>query len=41
VEDKNIRLYFSSLGQIVGASVAGQYTDFGDLDTFWKVVQNP
>ncbi|XP_062204691.1 calmodulin-binding protein 60 C-like isoform X2 [Phragmites australis] len=36
LEDKKIRLYFSSLGQIVGATIAGQYNDFGDLDTPWK-----
>ncbi|TVU49825.1 hypothetical protein EJB05_01163, partial [Eragrostis curvula] len=37
VKDKNIRMYFSSLGQIVGATVAGRYNAFGDLDTPWKM----
>ncbi|CAD6267532.1 unnamed protein product [Miscanthus lutarioriparius] len=36
IEDKNIRVYVSSLGQIVGATIAGQYNAFGDLDTLRK-----
>jgi len=38
IEDKNIRVYVSSLGQIVGATIAGQYNAFGDLDTLRKVL---
>lgn len=38
IEDKKIRLYFSFLGQIVGATIAGQYNAFGDLDTLRKVL---
>jgi hypothetical protein len=37
MEDKKIRLYFTSLGQIVGATIADQYHAFDDLDTIWKV----
>jgi len=37
IEDKNIRVYVSSLGQVVGATIAGQYNAFGDLDTLRKV----
>ncbi|WVZ90704.1 hypothetical protein U9M48_036984 [Paspalum notatum var. saurae] len=36
IEDKKIRLYFSSLGQIAGATIAGQYNAFGDFDTLLK-----
>ncbi|KAL6599878.1 hypothetical protein ACP70R_045529 [Stipagrostis hirtigluma subsp. patula] len=36
MEDKKTRLYFNSLGQIVGATIAGQYNAFGDLDMPWK-----
>jgi hypothetical protein len=30
IEDKDIRLYFSSVGQIVGATIANQYNAFDD-----------
>lgn len=36
IEDKNIRVYVSPLGQIVGATIAGQYNAFDDLDTLRK-----
>ncbi|CAN6361258.1 unnamed protein product [Urochloa humidicola] len=31
IEDKDIRLYFSSVGQIVGATIANQYNGFDDI----------
>jgi hypothetical protein len=31
-------VYVSPLGQIVGATIAGQYNAFGDLDTLRKVL---
>ncbi|XP_062202540.1 calmodulin-binding protein 60 A-like isoform X2 [Phragmites australis] len=38
IKDKDIRLYFSSTGQIVGATKADQYNAFGDLDTPQKAL---
>jgi len=32
IDDKNIRVFFSSLGQIVGVTVTDKYKAFGDLD---------
>ncbi|CAD6267535.1 unnamed protein product [Miscanthus lutarioriparius] len=36
MEDKKIRLYFTCVGQIVGATIADQYHVYDDLDTIWK-----
>ncbi|CAL4898761.1 unnamed protein product [Urochloa decumbens] len=36
MEDTNIRLYFSSVGQIVGMTIDDQFKAFGDLDTHDK-----
>lgn len=38
IEDKDIRLFFSSVGQIVGATIADKYNPFGDLDTPQKAL---
>ena len=37
IDDKNIRVFFSSLGQIVGVTVTDKYKAFGDLDKHQKV----
>ncbi|KAL6846937.1 hypothetical protein ACP4OV_022790 [Aristida adscensionis] len=38
IKERKIRLYFSSLGQIVGATIDGQYKAFSDLETPLKVL---
>jgi hypothetical protein len=37
IEERRIRLYFSSLGQVVGATIDGQYNAFSDLEMPLKV----
>ncbi|TVU49840.1 hypothetical protein EJB05_01178, partial [Eragrostis curvula] len=38
IAGKDIRLFFSSVGQIVGATIADKYNAFGDLDTSQKAL---